>query len=62
MPNLSKNYGKSLGHKSKTDKIDAMTLAQMGLGRSLRERNPQGCALKELRQLSRKIERILNKC
>jgi transposase len=36
LPNQSKKYGQSLGEKSKTDKIDARILAQMGLERDLR--------------------------
>ena len=33
LPNKAKHYLKSLGHKSKNDKIDAKGLAQMGLDR-----------------------------
>ncbi|MDR0812064.1 MAG: IS110 family transposase [Paludibacter sp.] len=40
LPNKSKNYGKSLGIKSKTDKIDARILAQMGLEQELRLWHP----------------------
>ncbi len=35
LPNKSKSYAKSLGLKSKTDKIDGQLLAQMGLERTL---------------------------
>jgi transposase len=35
VPNKSKNYAKSLGIKTKNDKVDAQTLAQMGLDQKL---------------------------
>jgi len=35
LPNQSKKYGQSLGARSKTDKIDAQILSQMGLERKL---------------------------
>jgi transposase len=36
LPNYAKKYAESLGIKSKTDKLDAKALAQMGLERELR--------------------------
>jgi transposase len=60
LPNRSKSYGKSLGQKSKTDKIDARTLAQMGLERNLRVWHPLKPVFKDLRQLTRERERLSN--
>jgi transposase len=60
LANQSKSYGKSLGLKSKTDKIDARTLSQMGLERTLREWTPPGPVLINLKQLTRERERLIN--
>jgi transposase len=59
LPNRSKSYGKSLGIKSKTDKIDARTLAQMGLERELRIWQPISSSLLELKQLTREREALV---
>jgi len=53
LPNRAKKYGESLGVKSKTDKLDAKTLAQMGLERKLLLWQPVSSALLELKQLTR---------
>jgi len=53
LPNQAKKYGQSLGIKSKTDKIDARTLAQLGLERELRLWQPVSPSLLGLKQLTR---------
>ncbi|GHT18598.1 IS110 family transposase [Bacteroidia bacterium] len=53
LPNQSKAYGKSLGIKSKTDRIDAKILAQMGLERALRLWKPISPELLVLKQFTR---------
>ena len=53
LPNYAKKYGQSLGIKSKTDKLDARILAQMGLERELRLWQPVSPALLGLKQLTR---------
>lgn len=56
LANLSKSYMQSLGLKSKTDKIDAQGLSQMGAERNLREwKQPMGFYA-ELRSLTRQYE------
>jgi transposase len=53
LPNYAKKYGQSLGVESKTDKIDARTLAQMGLERKLKEWQPFSSNFLTLKQLTR---------
>jgi len=53
LPNMSKSYFKSLNIKSKTDKIDAKILGQMGLERELKEWQPLSDDLRILKQLTR---------
>jgi len=53
LPNMSKSYFKSLNIKSKTDKIDAKFLGQMGLERDLKEWQPVSDHLRMLKQLTR---------
>jgi transposase len=53
LPNLAKKYGQSLGIKSKTDKIDAQILSQMGLERELITWQPISKDLLFLRQIVR---------
>jgi transposase len=59
LPNQSKKYGQSLGEKSKTDKIDARILAQMGLERALRLWQPISEDLLELKQLTRERDALV---
>jgi len=59
LPNQVKKYGQSLGIKSKTDGIDARTLAQMGLERELRLWQPISPALLELKQLTRERDALV---
>jgi len=59
LPNLSKKYGQSLGIKSKTDKIDAQILAQMGLERELIAWQPINKDLLFLKQMTREREALV---
>jgi transposase len=59
LPNMSKKYGQSLGERSKTDKIDARVLAQMGLERTLRLWEPVSDNLLELKQLTRERDALV---
>ena len=59
LPNQARKYGQSLGIKSKTDKIDARTLAQMGLERTLRLWQPVSPGLLELKQLTRERDALV---
>jgi len=59
LPNYAKKYGQSLGIKSKTDKLDARTLAQMGLERELRFWQPVSPSLYELKQLTRERDALV---
>jgi transposase len=61
LPNQSKKYGESLGVKSKTDKIDARILAQMGVERELKEWEPISAALLPLKQLTRERDMFVCK-
>ncbi|MEM1122731.1 MAG: IS110 family transposase [Bacteroidota bacterium] len=53
LPSQSANYFKSLGNKSKTDKIDAQGLAQMGAERTLRLWQPPSKEVRNIRHLNR---------
>lgn len=53
LPSQGKQYAKSLDTKSKTDKLDAMTLARMGLERKLEKWEAPSPLMKELKGLSR---------
>jgi len=59
LPNHAKKYAQSLGIKSKTDKLDARSLAQMGLERELRLWQPISPALLELKQLTRERDALV---
>jgi transposase len=59
LPNYAKKYAQSLGIKSKTDKLDARTLAQMGLERQLRLWQPVSPSLYELKQLTRERDALV---
>jgi transposase len=59
LPNHAKRYGQSLGERSKTDKIDARILAQMGLERELRLWNPPSSKILELKQLTRERDTLV---
>jgi transposase len=53
LPNKAKYYLRSLGHKSKNDKIDARGLAQMGLEQNLPLWEPLSKEIYTLRMLTR---------
>lgn len=53
LPNRTKDYLKSLGYKSKTDKIDGRGLAQLGVERNLRIWEKPNEHIVELRNLIR---------
>ena len=53
LPNKAKHYLKSLGHKSKNDKIDARGLAQMGAEQNLDLWQPLSKNIYDLRMLTR---------
>lgn len=55
-PNLSKNYAKSLGVNTKTDKVDAKLLSRMGAERSLTLWKPFSPSIMTLRGLTRQHE------
>lgn len=56
LPTLSKNYLRSLGHKTKNDKIDAKGLATMAAEKALSAWQPFSENIYELRQMTRYIE------
>ena len=59
LPNYAKKYTESLGIKSKTDKLDAKVLSQMGLERDLRLWQPISSSLLGLKQLTREREALV---
>ena len=59
LPNYAKKYAESLGVKSKTDKLDAKSLSQMGLERELRQWQPISLSLLGLKQLTREREALV---
>jgi transposase len=58
LPNRSKKYLESLGFKSKTDKLDAKGLAQMGAEQNLQTWQPFSNHIYELKTLTRHRDRI----
>jgi transposase len=59
LPSRAKKYGQGLGNKSKIDKLDAKTLAQMGVEQELRPWEPASPKILELRQLIRERDRLI---
>lgn len=59
LPNQSKDYGKSLNLKTKTDKQDAKMLGQMGTERDLTQWQPVSTKMRVLKQLTRDRVSIL---
>lgn len=59
LPSKSKKFAESLGAKSKTDKIDAQILAQMGLERKMQPWQPLSCNFLLLKQLTRERNAII---
>jgi len=58
LPNRSKKYLESLGFKSKTDKLDAKGLAQMGAEQNLQTWQPFSNHIYELKTLTRHRSRL----
>jgi len=58
LPNKAKSYLKSLGIKSKNDKIDAKGLSQMGAEQRLDQWQPYSKTIYELRSLTRQSEKL----
>lgn len=58
LPNKAKYYLKSLGYKSKNDKIDAQGLSRMGLEQQLPQWKPLSKNLYALRLLTRQHQRL----
>jgi transposase len=59
LPNQAKKYGQSLGIESKTDKIDAKTLARMGLERKLRNWEPFSPHFQMLKRFTRERDALI---
>ncbi len=59
LANKFKAFVKSLNVKSKTDKIDARILGQMGIERDLRQWRPVSAQMRQLKQLTRERVRVL---
>jgi len=60
LPTKAKRYLQAIGYKSKTDKIDARGLAQMGLEQRLPLWNPLSKSIYSLRLLTRQLEDFNN--
>lgn len=58
LPNKAKHYLKSVGNKSKNDKIDARGLSQMGLEQSLKLWEPLSKNIYQLRMLTRHYQTL----
>jgi transposase len=58
LPSKSKHYLKSLGYKSKTDKIDAKGLSRMGAEQKLDQWKPYSNSIYMLRSLTRQHENL----
>lgn len=59
LPNKARKYAESLDNKSKTDKLDAKCLGQLGAERKLREWKVQGESYRKLKQLTREREALI---
>lgn len=59
LANVVKAYAKSLNINTKTDKVDAKTIAQMGIERNLRPWRPVSAQMRVLKQLTRERGRAL---
>ena len=59
LPNTVKKFGESLNVKSKTDKIDAKILGQMGVERILPEWKVSSKIYRELKSLTRERQRLV---
>ena len=59
VPNKVKNFAKSLDIKTKTDKVDAQTIAQMMLERQLSPWHPPSTCMNTLKHLTRERESLV---
>lgn len=59
LPNMGKSYAKSLNLKTKTDKVDANMLGQLGIERDLFEWQPASDNMFEIKQLCRDRVQLL---
>ncbi|MFC2137650.1 IS110 family transposase [Bacteroidota bacterium] len=59
LPNKAKKYAESLENKSKTDKLDAKSLGQLGAERKLRKWEVMSKSFQKLKQLTREREGII---
>ncbi len=55
LPNKTKNFGKTLENKSKTDSLDAAGLTQYGLEKTLKPWKAPSAIFKELKELTREL-------
>jgi len=60
LPNKSKKFAESLGLRTKTDKIDAKMLGQMGVERKLRKWSPISPIFLKLRSYTRERESLIH--
>ncbi len=60
LPNKSKKFAESLGLRTKTDKIDAKMLGQMGVERKLRKWSPISPLFLKLRSYTRERESLIH--
>ena len=60
LPNKSKAFAKSLNLKTKTDKVDAEMLGQMGLERDLKQWAPLSDNIRSIKQLTRERVSLLD--
>ena len=60
LPNQSKAFAKSLGIKTKTDKVNANALGQMGLERDLKKWEPLSDNIRLIKQLTRERVALLD--
>ena len=59
LPNLVKAYARSLGQYTKTDAVDALLIARLGVERHLRRWQPATDSSRQLRHLTRERHRLL---
>lgn len=59
LPNMAKKFAESLNIKSKTDKIDARTLGQLGVERNLPKWKLGSKIYRDLKKLSRERQRLI---
>ena len=59
LPNKAKKFVESLDNKSKTDKLDAISLGQMGAERKLRKWEVMGKSFQNLKRLTRERECVI---